>query len=298
MDPRTAKRVEDMIGYSFLAAFLWLIWGWWSFSGLYRLIALIELKLFGSYGVIITFAAGIVGLAVAMLLILKLLQPFGVSAVTRGPRPTPAEAKAKVECGMGKFMLAVGALALIVVVTAAAGLIRDSHRNATIAILDLSSPSPLPPGTDLVRLIGFSRPELIAGVETRQTPGVDTSSESFMAVVGPHWQAGETVPVIVQGSPALGLNETTVQLEERGRVLPVRLPIAIVRSTTSGFAEYLLERNGARTDAHTIVLDTDLNSVRSRLWTVFALSLLVALVGLGIGSFTLRAPSQQPVKPR
>jgi len=140
-----------------------------------------------------------------------------------------------------------------------------------------------------VRLVGFSKPELIEGISTKQTPGVDTSSESFMAVVGPNWHRGETVPVIVQGFPALGIEERRVDPEEQGREIEINLFVSIVRTTRSGFAEYLLERNGAKSDAHTLFLDTDLNSVRSRLWTVFALSLMVAQIGFVVGSLGLCA---------
>jgi len=189
-------------------------------------------------------------------------------------------------------MMGVAAVSLIVFLASVVGLVSDSHRNSTVVTLDLASPAPLPVGTALVRLVGFSKPELIVGISTKQTPGVDTSSESFMAVVGPHWHRGETVPVIVQGSPALGIEERRVDPEEQGREIKINLPVSVVRTTTSGFAEYLLARNGAKSDAHTLILDTDLKSVRSRLWTVFALSLMVALVGLVVGSLGSRATRQ------
>ena len=68
VQPTTAKRVETVIGSIFAAAFLWLIWGWWSFTGLYRLVALMVLAIFDSYGVITTFILSYVGLAFVMLL--------------------------------------------------------------------------------------------------------------------------------------------------------------------------------------------------------------------------------------
>ena len=114
-----------------------------------------------------------------------------------------------------------------------------------------------------------------------------------MAVAGPHWLPGQPIPVIVQGSPSEGLNVPTGVLSERGRVLSVKLPVSMLRSTTSGFARYLLERNGAVADAHTIVLDTGLDSARSQLWSVFAVSLLIAVVGLGMGLFSVLGTQRQ-----
>ena len=208
MQPTTAKRVETVISSIFAAAFLWLIWGWWSFTGLYRLVALMALAIFDSYGVITTFILSYVGLAFVMLLTFRLLRPLGLFVPNKPHSPVTenakAETKQKVEIRLSRFMIGVAAVSLIVFFASVVGLVSDSHRNSTVVTLDLASPAPLPVGTALVRLVGFSKPELIVGVSTKQTPGVDTSSESFMAVVGPHWHRGETVPVIVQGSPHSG----------------------------------------------------------------------------------------------
>ena len=250
MQPTTAKRVETVIGSIFAAAFLWLIWGWWSFTGLYRLVALMALMIFDSYGVITTFILRYVGLAFVMLLTFRLLRPLGLIVPNKPLSPVTekvkAEIKEKVGIGLSRFMIGVAAVSLIVFLASVVGLVNDSHRNSAVVTLDLASPAPLAVGTALVRLVGFSKPELIVGVSTKQTPGVDTSSESFMAVVGPHWHRGETVPVIVQGSPALGIEERKVDPEEQGREIKLNLPVSVVRTTTSGFAEYLLERSGQR----------------------------------------------------
>ncbi len=293
MDSRTANRVGNVVLGLFVAALLWLIWGWWSFTGLYRFIAVLSLRLFGSYGVFSTFLTGFVALALSFFGFAAPLIRRNAPPVTKGLAPTRAQAEATAWRGMGRVMLVAGCIALLLTLGAVAGLIRDSHRNQSVVTLDLASPAPLPPGTDLVHLIGNSRSEWIVSVERKQTPGVDTSSDGYMAVVGPNWQPGQPVPVIVQGSPSAGLDVPTGVLEERGRLLHVKLPVAMVRSTTSGFAEYLLERNGASSDAHTIVLDTDLNGARSQLWSVFAVSLLVAVVLLPLGLFTARVRPQQ-----
>ncbi len=272
------------------------MWGWWTFTGMYRWIGILSLRFFGSYGVFSTFLTGFVLLGIVFFGLASWLFRQSVTPNIKRVLPTRAEAEVTAWRGIGKVMLVVGRIALLLTLVAVARLIRDSQRNPAVVTLDLASPQPLPPGTDLVRLIGLSRSEWITGVESRHTPGLDISSEGFMAVVGPGWKSGQAVPVIVQGSPSAGLDVPAGVLEERGRLLQVTLPVAMVRSATSGFAQYLLERNGAPSDAHTIILDTDFNAARSQLWSVFAVSLLVAVVLLPFGLFAARVTARKTRK--
>ena len=127
-----------------IAAFLWLIWGWWSFSGLYRLLAHLQLSTFGSFGAISTFALGV---ALIGVIVTVAFQPLIQIRRQAGliQRRSPAAAKAMTERATMKVALGGGAIALIVTLAAGTLLYRDSQRDTVSAELNLSRPELLPP---------------------------------------------------------------------------------------------------------------------------------------------------------
>jgi hypothetical protein len=288
MNDRTVNSLVTVLDVAMSAAFLWLIWGWWSFSGLYRLLAHLELQVFGSFGAISTFVLGVVligGLAgVAHKPLLRVRQRAGLIQ-----RRSPADAKAMTKRAMAKLALGGGALALVVTLAAAGLLYRDSQRSAVTAELNLSSPAPLPAGVGRVRLIGFTEQNLLVVVENKQTPGVTVDSTAYMAVVGPDWRPGTPVPVVVQGSPGLGVPSNILSAAAPDQKVPFDLSSGVVQSITSGFAADLLAERGAIVDSHTVFLDTRPDAERDALLPVVILGGLFAVMGVAGGLMTRRS---------
>ena len=283
---RAVRWAENAVGVLMFAALAWLAWGWWNFSGLYRLLAHLQLAVFGNFGAISTFALGVVlicglaGLAFRPLLRLR-------------ARSRPAQARSATEIKASNQRAAItmalggGALALAVALAAGGVLLRDARRDAASAVLDLSSSGTLAAGTGHVRLIGYTRPDLLVAVDHKQTPGVAITSTAYMAVVGPNWRPGQPVPAIVQGSPGLGMSGTRQPVNRADDLVPFDLPSGYVRSWTSGFAADLLARRGAAVDGNTLILDTDPEAERNVLWPVVLLGGLLAAFGIG-GGLVLR----------
>ena len=282
MNKRALDWVGNAIAVAMLASFVWLIWGWFTFSGLYGLVARLQLKIFGSFGAISTFAIGCVVIGgigtVAMTPLIRRQRQAGVIR----PR-SRAEVKAMSERAVMKLLLGGGAVALLVSLAAGALLYRDGRRDARSARLDLDSPQPLPAGAGNIRLLGWTRPELAVDIESKQTPGVDVTSTAYMAVVGPGWRPGAPVPVIVQGSPGIGLPHVSTS-SDSGSNVRFDLPSGFVRSLTSGFATYLLAQRGAIVDSNTLILDTRPDAERYVLLPVAALGGLLAAFGLAGGA--------------
>lgn len=288
MSPRIAKRLEDALGVLLLGMLLWLIWGWWSFSGPYRLIARLELKVFGAFGAVSTFALGAFIIGLVATFASRPLSRIRLASKPQLPRRSPAEAKLIAERALSKFLLVAGSMGLAVTLFGAVGLFNESHRSKAITTLDLSTPRELPPDAALIRLIGYTRAPLTVGVEIKESTHLSTEHQAFMAVVGPSWKRGDRVPVIVQGSPALGLSTRHDGSSSPEDPVPVLLPIAVRVSTTSGFASDLLADHGAIVDSHTVILDTDLGGVHQRLLNLVMIGGLSGLVGVGIGLFGIR----------
>ena len=268
-----------------IVAFLWLVWGWWSFSGLYKLLAHLQLSFFGSFGAISTFALGVAlicGITTAAFQPLIRYQRHARLI----KRPSPAAAKAMTESVMMRIALGGGVVALVVTLAAGALLIRDGQRDTVTAELNLSQPKSLPPGAGHIRLIGFTRPDLLIDVESKQTPGMTVTSTAYMAVVGPDWLPGKPVPAVVQGSPALGLPDFTRATTKSGEKIPFDLPTGYLRSFSSGFAADLLAERGALVDSRTLFLDTRSDAERDVLLPVVILGSLVAVLGIAGGLYT------------
>ena len=281
-----------------IAAFVWLVWGWWSFSDLYRLLAHLQLSVFGSFGAISTFALGVALIG-------------GITTVAFQPsiryqrqagfikRRSPAVAKAMTERAMMRIALGGGVVALVVTLAAGALLLRDTQRDTVSAELNLSQPKSLtPPGAGHIRLIGFTKPDLLIDVESKQTPGVTVTSTAYMAVVGPDWLPGKPVPAIVQGSPGLGLPGVTRATAESGEKIPFDLPAGYVRSFSSGFAADLLAERGAPVDSHTLFLDTRPDAERDVLLPVVVLGSLIAALGIAGGLHARRSLNSATTSPQ
>ena len=193
------------------------------------------------------------------------------------------------ERALVKLALGGGVVALLAALAAGSLLYRDAQRDAVSAVLDLSSPQPLPPGAGRIRLIGVTRPTLLVDIESKQTPGTSVSSNGYMAVVGPGWRPGMPVPVVVTGSPGLGLPGTTRPDAEPGATVPFDLPAGYVRGFTSGYATDLLSERGAVVDARTLFLDTEQDAERNALLPVVILGGLLGALGIAGGLWTRRS---------
>ncbi len=286
MSSGTIRWAENAVGTVMFAALAWLVWGWWSFSGLYRLLAHLELAIFGSFGAISTFALGVVFICgLAGLAFRPLFRLRGQSRPVQAP--SAAAIKASTERAAMTLAMSGGALSLAVTLAAGGLLLRDARRDAASAVLDLSSSRTLPAGAGHVRLVGFTKRDLLVEVDRKQTPGVGVTSTAYMAVVGPDWRPGRPVPVIVQGSPRLGLSSMGQAVPRRDALLPFDLPSGYVRSWTSGFAADLLAGRGAAVDGNTLILDTEQEAERDVLLPVVLLGGLLAAFGIG-GGLVLR----------
>lgn len=293
MNARTAKSLGTVLGVVMSAAFLWLIWGWWSFSGLYRLLAHLELQIFGSFGAISTFALGVVLIgSLATVAYQPLLRNQRQAGLIQ--RRSPADAKAMTERAMAKLALGGGVLALVVTLAAAGLLYRDSQRRAVTAELNLSSPAHLASGVGRVRLIGFTEQKLLVDIQSKQTPGVTVDSTAYMAVVGPDWRPGTPVPVVVQGSPGLGVPSNILSAAAPNQKVPFDLASGVVRSITSGFAADLLAERGAIVDSHTVFLDTRPHAERDVLLPVVILGGLLTVLGIAGGLMARRSMGKGP----
>lgn len=298
MNERTSRQLGNVVGVATIAALLWLIWGWWSFSGLYRLIAHLQLSVFGSFGAISTFALGV---ALMGGIVTAAFQPLIRNQRQAGQiqRRSPAVAKAMAERAMTKVALGGGAIALVVTLAAGALLYRDAQRISVFGELNLSQPESLPPpGAGRIRLIGFTRPDLLINVESKQIPGVALTSTAYMAIVGPDWRPGKPVPVVVQGSPGLGLPSVTRATAETGERIPFDLPSGFVRSFSSGFADDLLAERGAPVDRHTLFLDTRPDAERDVLLPVVILGGLVAALGIAGGLYARHSLNSATANPQ
>ncbi len=177
MDKKTATRLENVL---VAAAFLWLIWSWWSFSGIYRLVAIAELSIFGAFGAVITFFLSAVITMIFMGFVLKLVNKVTGTVPAPPRRLPPAETKAKMQVVLQRGALLLGSVALIVTLVSGFGLWRFYQNNSSVVTLDLTSPQPIPPGTGIVRLVGFTRPELLVGISTKSTPGNGSNATDYM----------------------------------------------------------------------------------------------------------------------
>ena len=265
------------------AAILWLLWSWWSFTGVYRWVAIAELRIAGSFGAILTFLLSFVVVCALATAVLKLIEMISGEKAQVVRRPTPEEAKAKSELLLRRASTLLTAVSLLIVLFCAFGLWRFYHRTET-ATLDLSSPAPLPAGAGFVRLIGFARPELVVGVTTKSTGDLHSNDDDYMAIVGRDWTPDQPVPVVVKGYPAEGVDSSRFEGAAPGSTFPYLLPKGVIRSIHSGFAEYLLSRRGANVDRHTIFLDTSLTDERDLLFVVLGFSCLF----LGLGALAMR----------
>lgn len=283
MNERTSRLLGNVLGVAMIAAFLWLVWGWWSFSGFYKSMARLQLSIFGSFGAISTFALGVALIGgITTLAFQPLIRSQRQAGLLK--RRSPAVAKAMTERAMMRIALVGGVVALIVTLAAGAVLFRDTQRDAVFAAVNLSQTKSLPPpGAGHIRLIGFTTPNLLIDVESKQTPGVTVTSTAYMAVVGPDWIPGTPVPAVVQGSPQLGLPDVTRGTTKSGEKIPFDLSTGYVRSFSSGFAADLLAERGAPVDSHTLFLDTEPDAERDVLLPVVILGCLVAVLGLAGG---------------
>lgn len=287
MSTRTVRIFENTL---IIAGTLWIIWSWWSFTGIYRLIAIAELRLFGSFGTIMTFLLSIVIMTLLLAGIMALLQRVSGTKPPVQRRRSPDEVKIIMDALALRGALLLGVAALAVTLVSGYGIWRYYRNLPNIATFNLSSPVPLPPNTGAVHLRGFTKPELLVGIVTKNTPGVDSNETKYMAIVGPGWKRGQVVPIVVQGSPGLGLRgqSGTAALQTS---LPYLLEKGSIRSTSSGFAAYLLERAGAPTNGETLFLDTDADAERNLLFTICGLAAVLSLTGFLMIFLGLRAKS-------
>ena len=120
MDPRTANRLGNLFIALFAVALLWLVWGWWSFTGLYRFIAVLSLRFFGSYGVFSTLLMGLALLEAVFFAVATPVIRRTPPSPAKRPLPTRAEAEAKVWRGFGRAALVAGCVALLITLGAVA----------------------------------------------------------------------------------------------------------------------------------------------------------------------------------
>lgn len=119
-----------------------------------------------------------------------------------------------------------------------------------------------------------------------------------MAVVGPDWRPGKPVPVVVQGSPGLGLPSINRYAAEPSKKIPFDLPSGFLRSFSSGFAADLLAERGALIDSQTLFLDTRQDAERDVLLPVVILGGLVAVLGIAGGLYARRSLGSATTSPQ
>jgi hypothetical protein len=274
---RTRVNQAVIIVY-FACVFGYPMYGWITYSGLYRWLAEFEMAHFGGYYAGYTFIAAFFALlfggmlvAVAAERALRLVR--GAPAKIAAPRaPAPNVAKPQI----GTRGLLIVALVGIVVGTVA-GLIGYRKSQETYAFEPLNLADGIQPRSSHVELTGTAAPSMqVQFIE--KTTG-ETRTTVFIPLLPPQWHQG--VPIVYFLRPHSGYYvgpNGTFPLSEESRAFHIQQQGVLMRNDMPGVVTTAYEKRGIKLGTPPIVLDTDTRADIDVYWIIAIMAGLMGLI--------------------
>lgn len=277
-DPRTLRRTELLLNTVAVVLILWYAWSWYNYSGLYRLLAEAQLRMFGSYGEITTGIVGASALGFALLVLGARVTKRRLALAPAAPRPTPVDVAAQTRRLTLRMLIGMAAVGLAVAGVEGGRAWYHARHVPVVATVDADVSPEVPAGADQVVLSGHSGAPLIVEVRT-STSGSSTTGETalYMAVIGRSWAPGRPVPFVVK---ATSLPSELVAGGVSGELRRVALGVAEVGGRVPGLARAELERRGAPVGGGTVVLNEDLDAGQTDAIVWGAVAGFVGVAGL------------------
>jgi hypothetical protein len=292
---RRTRVNQALIIVYFAFVFGYPMYGWITYSGLYRWLAEFEMAHFGGYYAGYTFMAAFFTLlfggmlvAVAAERALRLVrgEPARIAA-PRAPAPrAPAPKVANPQIGTRGLLI----MALVgIVVGTVAGLLGYRKSQETYAFEPLNLADGIQPRSSHVELTGTAAPSMqIQFIE--KTTG-ETRTTVFIPLLPPQWHQG--VPIVYFLRPHsdyyVGPNGT-FPLSEESRAFHIQQQGVLMRNDIPGVVTTAYEKRGIKLGTPPIVLDTDTRADLDVYWIIAIMAGLMGLILLlSVSTLRIRA---------
>jgi hypothetical protein len=291
MKPQTAPdRMPTFVLLWMAIAAVYVIYAGSTYSGLYRALAELELRVFGSYDPTGTF--------LALLFTLCLPTRFIASRVWKKPLVKPLATPANPEKAQRQTrntMLAIGAVALVVGVVAAGMALSQSASSQHVGELDLKRASASPPSSS-GRLMVSGRLQPHYAVTIDETINGSVNRTRYTPVTAAGWHPGDPVQYVLRES--LGSIEPGEEVGEPNLDLVRVGPVATFRHALPGIARTGFEQRGIKLGSSLTLLDQNLSSASEMLWIVSTFGFLFALSFLIVWAMMVRTQRLDAVAAR
>jgi hypothetical protein len=288
-NPRTRVHQALIIVY-FVLVFGYPMYGWMTYSGLYRWLAEFELAHFGSYYAGYTFMAAFFMLLFGGMLVVAaadraLRLARGEPARIAVPRaPAPQVAKPQI----GTRGLVIVALVGIVVGTVA-GLLGYRKSQETYAFEPLNLADGNQPRSSHVELTATAAPSMqIQYIE--KTTG-ETRTTVFIPLLPPQWHQGVPIVYFLRPHSAYYVGPNgTFPLSEESRAFHIQQQGVLMRNDIPGVVTTAYEKRGIKLGTPPIVLDTDTRADLDVYWIIAIMAGLMGLILLlSVSTLRIRA---------
>ena len=249
-----------------------MVWFWATYSGPYRWAAEWQLARFGSYGEKITLLGPLLVLMIPAAL-LGGRRPWIVPHADPAVRAAHARRNAGILALLGFVVLLAGA--------AAGGLgylrLQTPLTSADLVLITGTEPEP---ATDLVRVTGIARTDLIVGFE--ETIAGQARRSSFVPLTAPSWRPGEPIRFILRTNQTAWMPRDgagAVQMLRRSNP-PFRMvtePSVLTRYHLPGVVKAEYEKARIVLDPSVALVEQSKDEVYAPYWIAAALGGLVGL---------------------
>jgi hypothetical protein len=235
----------------FAAAVLYVGYAWYSYSGLYRLAAELQMQMFGAYSLKMTFLAPLVVLMIPGAVIERV---FGLRRKP-GAR-TAAASSASAASSSPPIGMALVAVVLLVVATGAGWLgYQKSVETQQFESVDLSRDGK-PTSTHVV-MTGVARTEYILKFET--TVGGTTTTDNYIPLTAANWRRGEPLVYFLKTNATVYFPSEGGKYSEYAQATPpfqmTTQPAALVRNALPGPIAAIYRKHNIAVAAAPTVLD-------------------------------------------
>jgi hypothetical protein len=237
----------------FVVAVAYVGYAWYSYTGLYRLAAELQMQMFGAYSLKMTFLAPLVVLMIPGAVIER---GFGLrSKPVRGAR-TAAASSASAASSSPPTGMALVAVVLLVVATGAGWLgYQKSVETQQFESVDLSRDGK-PTSTHVV-MTGVARTEYILKFET--TVGGTTTTANYIPLTPANWRRGEPLVYFLKTNATVYFPSEGGKYSEYAQATPpfqmTTQPAALVRNALPGPIAAIYRKHNIAVAAAPTVLD-------------------------------------------
>jgi len=255
----------------FAAAVLYVGYAWYTYTGLYRLAAELQMQMFGAYSLKMTFLAPLVVLMIPGAVIERV---FGLRRKpVRGARTAAASSAASSIAPTGMALIGV----LLLVLATGAGWLGYQKSATRFETVDLSQNGK--PASTHVVMTGVARTEYILKFET--AVGGTTTIDNYVPLTPSGWRRGDPLVYFLKTNTTFYLPPEGGRYIEYAQATPpfqmTTQPAVLVRNGLPGrIAEIYRKHNIALADAP-IVLDPNLGAEAEPYLVTMGLAGLVGL---------------------